>query len=105
MPTSTSIDYRPNTAAAQQTITVGATAATLTSLLSTALAADTDYVILSVETDQVRICPTGTVPTASLGLLLSVGTILGLSRAEADVANVIRVTTSATVQVIQYTKV
>lgn len=96
--------YFPNTAstAAQQTATVGAAAATLTSLLGTALHAQTDMVQIAVETDAVRICPTGTVPTSTLGTLVYPGQVFELTRAEADAARVIRVTANATLQVAQF---
>lgn len=95
-------EYLPNAAAAQQTATVTSSASLLTALLGTALHAATTMVQLAVETDAIRICPTGTVPTASLGALVYPGQIIELTRAEADLARVIRVTTNATVQVIQY---
>lgn len=94
----------PNTAAAQQTATVTSSAALLTSLLGTALHAATDVVQISVETDAIRICPTGTVPTSTLGILVYPGQSIELTRAEADAARVIRVTTNATLQVAQYTR-
>ena len=94
--------YIPNTAAAQQTATVTSSASLLTALLGTALHAATDLVQISVETDAIRLCPTGTVPTGSLGVSIPVGTVLELTRAEADVARVIRVTNNATLQVVQY---
>jgi hypothetical protein len=96
--------YLPNTAAAQQTATVTSSASLLTALLGTALHTKTDMVQIAVETDAVRMCPSGTVPTASLGAILYPGQIIELTRAEADAARVIRVTTNATLQVIQYIK-
>lgn len=98
--------YLPNTAstAAQQKATVGVAAATLLSLLGTPLHAKTDMVQIAVETDAVRICPTGTVPTSTLGTLVYPGQVFELSRQEADVAQVIRVTTNATLQVAQFSR-
>lgn len=92
----------PNTAAAHQTATVTAAAATLISLLGTPLHAATDAVLIACETDSIRICPTGTTPTSTLGIVITAGQLYELTRAEADVAQVIRVTTNATLQVAQY---
>jgi hypothetical protein len=95
----------PNAAAAHQgPLTVSSSAVTLLSLLSGgALHAETRFVEITVETDDVRLTVQGTTPTSSLGRLLLVDSSRLLSRAEADLAKIIRVTTDAALQVTQYT--
>ena len=95
----------PNAAAAHQgPLTVSSSAVTLLSLLSGgALHAETRFVEITVETDDVRLTVQGTAPTSSLGRLVLVDSSRLLSRAEADLAQVIRVTTNAALQVTQYT--
>lgn len=95
----------PNAAAAHQgPLTVSSSAVTLLSLLSGgALHAETRFVEIAVETDDVRLTVQGTAPTSSLGRLLLVDSSRLLSRAEADLAQVIRVTSNAALQVTQYT--
>ena len=68
-----------------------------------ALHAETRFVEITVETDDVRLTVQGTTPTSALGRLLLVDSSRLLSRAEADLAKVIRVTTDAALQVTQYT--
>lgn len=93
----------PNTAAADQTGTVGAAAVTLKSLLAAAaFHADTKFVRLGLETDEVRYTVAGTTPTATLGTKITPGSQKLLSRAEADNCQLIRVTADARVQIIQY---
>lgn len=94
----------PNTAAAHQgPLTVSSAAITLLSLISgNAWHIATNAVQMSVETDQIRICPDGTTPSATKGHLLNAGQVLWLSRAEADLAKVIRVTTDAKIQVSEF---
>ncbi len=94
-------DYVPNAAAAHQAVTVGAAAATLRSLIT--IDSGTGLVSCKVEGASIRICPTGTTPTGSLGFLVADGGTFELSRREADVAKVIRGTgTDATLQAAQY---
>lgn len=97
-------DLLPNTAAVHQgPLTVGAAAATLLSLISgTAWNIATDVVVVSVETDQIRICPGGTTPTSTKGFLIDAGQMFTLTRQEADLAKVIRVTNDAALQVAEY---
>ena len=94
----------PNAAAAHQgPLTVSSSAVTLLSLLSGgALHAETRFVEITVETDDVRLTVQGTAPTSLLGRLMLVDSSRLLSRAEADLAKVIRVTTDAALQVTQY---
>lgn len=96
-------EYVPNTAATEQQVTFPAAAATLLSLLSGgALHADTNLVIIAVETAGMRICPTGGTPSTTLGVPYSAGQIFELSRKEADVAKVIRAAAGSTGQILQY---
>mgnify|MGYP006895934471 CR=1 FL=1 len=93
----------PNMAAADQTGTVGAAAITLKSLLAAGdLHADTNFVRLGVETDEIRYTVAGATPTATLGTKITPGSQKLLSRAEADNCKLIRVTADARVQIIQY---
>lgn len=94
----------PNTATATEgPLTVSSSAVTLQSLISGgAWHAATDHVYVSVETDQVRISPEGGTPTSTKGHLISTGQAFWLTRGEADVAKVIRVTADAKLQVTQY---
>lgn len=100
------VEFRgiPNSAVAHQgPLTVGAAAVTLASLLSGgALHAATRFVEITVETDDVRLTVQGTTPTATLGRLVLADSSRVLSRAEADTAKLIRVTTDAAIQVTQY---
>ncbi len=95
----------PNSAAAHQgPLNVGATAVTLLSLLSGgALHAETRFVEITVETDDIRLTVNGTNPTATLGRAVLADSSRLLSRAEADAAKLIRITTDAKIQVSQYT--
>lgn len=94
----------PNTSAVHQgPLTVSSTAITLLSIISGgAFHVQTDAVLLAVETDQIRICADGTTPTATKGFLLNPGDRVWLTRHEADLAKVIRITTDAAIQVAQY---
>ena len=94
----------PNTSAALQgPLAVSSAAITLLSLISgNAWHGQTNAVLLSVETDQIRICPDGTVPSATKGFLVNPGERAWLTRAEADMAKVIRVTGDAALQVSEY---
>ena len=84
-------------------LTVSSTAITITSLISgAAWNAATDHVLVTVETDQLRIDPAGGTPTATKGHLHNPGAAFWLTRGEADAAKVIRVTTDAAIQVTQY---
>lgn len=99
-------DFRamPNEAAAHQgPLTVSSTAVTLLSLLSGgALHADTRFVEIAVETDDIRLTVNGTTPTTTLGRQVLADSTRLLSRYEADKAQLIRVTTDAVIQVAQY---
>ena len=92
----------PNAAAAHQgPLTVSSSAVTLLSLLSGgALHAETRFVEITVEDESAALF---SAPTSALGRLLLVDSSRLLSRAEADLAKVIRVTTDAALQVTQYT--
>lgn len=96
---------QPNHAAAHQgPLTVGAAAVTLLSLLAGgALHADTRFVEISVEDDDLRLTVQGTTPTATLGRKVTEDSSRLMSRAEADACKLIRITTDAKIQVIQYT--
>jgi hypothetical protein len=96
---------RPNMGAAHEgPLTVGAAAATLESLLAGgAIHAQTQKVVVTIEAQPVRLTLNGTTPTATLGFNLIAGTVIELSRAEAEGAKFIRAgATDATVQVAQY---
>ncbi len=94
----------PNLAAAHQgPLTVDAAARTLLSLVSGGvLHADTKFVEIAVETDDVRFTVQSTTPTATLGTQLLADCKRVFSRSEADALKLIRVSTDATIQVIQY---
>ena len=94
----------PNAAAAHQgPLTVSSSAVTLLSLLSGgALHAETRFVEITVETDDVRLTVQGTTPTSALGRAVLADSSRLLTRAEADLAKLIRVTADATIQVTQY---
>lgn len=100
------IDFQaiPNSAAAHNgPLTVSSTAVTLLSLLSGgALHAATQFVEIAVETDDVRFTVQGTTPTATLGTQLLADCSRIFSRHEADKLQLIRVSTDAVIQVIQY---
>lgn len=82
-------------------LTVGSAAALLTSLCT--LHADTQKVLISVETTALRFTVNGTTPTSTLGINLSAGTAVQLSRAEAAACLLIRATGSdSAIQVAQY---
>lgn len=81
----------PNSNAAHQgPLTVGNAAAALTSLLT--LHAQTQYVLLNVETAAIRLTLNGTAPTSTLGFNYATATEILLSRAEALTCQVIRAT-------------
>lgn len=94
----------PNGAAAHQgPLTVSSSAVTLLSLLSGgALHAETRFVEITVETDDIRLTVQGTAPTSVLGRPVLADSSRLLSRAEADLAKLIRITADATIQVTQY---
>jgi hypothetical protein len=96
------IESRPNPNAPHAgPVTVGAAAAALTSLVT--LHAATQFVLIKVENAALRICPTGTTPTATLGFNYLADTEILLSRNEADVAKLIRAGgTDSAIQVAQY---
>lgn len=100
------IDFQgiPNPGAAHNgPLTVSSTAVTLLSLLSGgALHASTAFVEIAVETDDVRFTVQGTTPTSTLGTQLLADSGRVFSRAEADNLRLIRVSTDAAIQVIQY---
>lgn len=104
MQTSVLTKIEPNAEAVTQgPLTVGVAAATLLSLVTgNAFNARTTVVMLSVETDALRITLDGTAPTATKGHLLNPGKIVMLTRAEADAAKMIRVTTDSKIQVSEY---
>lgn len=84
-------------------LTVTNAAVTIASLIAgAAFAAQCNAVMVSVETDQIRLDPNGGAPTTTKGHLISPNQKFILSREEADVAKVIRVTTDAKIQVTQY---
>jgi hypothetical protein len=94
---------QPNMNVAHQKGTVSSAAITLVSLLSgAALHASTQFVEISVENDDVRLTVQGTAPTSTLGERITDGSSKLLSLAEAQVAQVIRETTDAVVQIKQY---
>lgn len=101
----TQFEATPNGAAAHQgPLTVGNTAVTLLSLLSGgALHAETRFVEIAVETDDIRLTVNGTTPTTTLGRAVLADSSRLLSRAEADAAKLIRMNADATIQVTQYT--
>ena len=90
----------PNSAAPTATLSVGA-ATTLTAAGLT-LHAATQTVLLTVEGAEVRMCPDGTTPTATLGHAVPVGRWMEISRAEATMAKWFS-SGAATLQVSQYT--
>jgi hypothetical protein len=102
MITRTFPEYLPNLSGTLQSFTAPAAAATLNSLLSTPLHAQTDAVLIQIETDQVRISPTGGTPSTSLGFLINPTQAVMMSRQEWDAGRIIRVTSAATVQVFEY---
>lgn len=92
----------PNTAAPHEgPLTVSNTAVSLASLAT--LHADTRVVEVGIEDAAVRLTINGTTPTATLGSTYPAGTVIRLSRQEADLAQFIRNTgTDAALQVRQY---
>jgi len=96
------IDFQaiPNFAATDQSATVGSSASLLTALVT--IHANTRFVRLSVDTDDVRLTVSGTTPTASLGRKVTVDSAIVLSEYEMRAAKLIRVTANATIQVQQY---
>ena len=94
----------PNTAAAVEgPLTVSSSAVTLLSLLSGgALHAQTQFVRVSCETDDVRVACDGGTPTATKGRKLLADSSRLMSRNEADQAKLIRVTNDAVIQVEQF---
>jgi hypothetical protein len=96
------IDFQgiPNLAAADQNATVGSSATLLSALVT--LHAQTRFVRVSVDTDDVRFTVSGTTPTATLGRQLTVDSDILLTDSEAAVARFIRVTTDSRIQVSQY---
>lgn len=98
------LDFKavPNTAAAHAgPLTVSSTAVNLRDLVT--LHADTQVVLVSVETASVRFTVNGTAPTSTLGFATLAGAYIRMSRNEADLARFIRSTgTDAALQVAQY---
>lgn len=95
----------PNVEVATQSATVGASSATLLSLLAGgALHGQTQYVGISVETADIRLTRDNTTPTSSLGELIPYDSGKKiLSMAEALNAKVIRAGgTNAAIQIWQY---
>lgn len=94
---------RPNTAATSgQTGTVTNAAQTLAEM-GVSLHSATQWVLISVETADVRIDPTGGTPTASVGQPVFDGDQVMLSRTEALTAKWIRqASTNATLQISEY---
>ena len=90
----------PNAAAPTATLSVSA-ATTLTAAGLT-LHAATQTVLVSVEGAEVRMCPEGTTPTATLGHAVPVGRWMEISRAEATMAKWFSAG-AAKLQVSQYT--
>ena len=90
----------PNAAAPTATLSVGA-ATTLTAAGLT-LHTATQTVLVSVEGAEVRMCPEGTTPTATLGHAVPVGRWMEISRAEANTAKWFSAG-AAKLQVSQYT--
>lgn len=96
------IDFQaiPNIATTDQSATVSTTATLLSALVT--LHAETRFVRVSVDTDDVRMTISGTTPTSVLGRRIPADSAVVLSRYEADKAKLIRVTTDALIQVQQY---
>ena len=93
----------PNVSAPDQTGVVSNAVVTLVSLLAGgALHAHTRFVRLSAEGDEVRYTVGNVDPTATLGTRITPGSTKLLSRAEADNCRLLRVTTDARVQIVQY---
>lgn len=93
----------PNAAAAHEgPLTVDGTVRTLASLITGGLHADTRFVRVSVEDDDVRLTVDGTAPNATKGRKLLADADVLLSRGEADGAKLVRVTNNAKIQVTQY---
>lgn len=97
-------EYRgvPNTSADHHgPLTVGSSVVTLLSLTG-ALHAGTNFLVLTTETNSVRMTFNGTAPSATVGMLVPADTAIILSRAESDTCKLIRVTSDATLQVMEY---
>jgi len=96
------IDFQgiPNLAATDQSATVSSTATLLSALVT--LHAQTRFVRVSVDTDDVRFTVSGTTPTSTLGRSIPVDGDILLTEAEAATAKFIRITTDARIQVSQY---
>lgn len=101
-------ELRPNADAAHRVLTLS-TAAKLADMAAGdggaafALHGATTHVLVCVENADARVCPSGTTPTAAVGVLLKGGTdrVL-LSKAEAQTAKWIAVASDVTLQVAQY---
>lgn len=95
--------YQPNLAAPEQEITFPAAQATLLSLVTgQALHADTKRITIQVKVQSAMFCPTGGVPTATLGVQVDPGQVVGLSREEADACRVLRLAAGAIGTVSQF---
>jgi hypothetical protein len=96
------IDFQgiPNIEATDQSASVTSTATLLTALAT--IHANTKFVRVTVDTDDVRYTVSGTTPTASLGRRVPVDGGVLLSQYEISTAKFVRVTTNATIQVAQY---
>mgnify|MGYP000859541977 FL=1 len=90
----------PNAAA--PTVSVAVSTATTLAAGGVTLHAATQTVLVSVEGAEVRMCPDGTTPTATLGHAVPVGRWLEISRAEANTAKWFS-SGAAKLQVSQYT--
>jgi uncharacterized protein (UPF0548 family) len=90
----------PNLATTDQSATVGSSATLLTALVT--IHAQTRFVRISVDDDDVRYTISGTTPTSSLGRRLPVDAEAVLSEYEINTAKFIRVTGNATIQVQQF---
>jgi hypothetical protein len=95
--------FQPNLQAPEQEFTFPAAQATLLSLLAgAALHAATKRVIVQVKVQSAQLCPTGGVPTATLGIQVDPGQSVVLSREEADACRVLRLAAGATGTISQY---
>lgn len=97
--------YQPNLAAGagEQQIAFPAVQATLLSLVTGGqLHADTKRIQIQVKVAAAMFCPTGGVPTATLGISVQPGQVIELSREEADACRVLQLAAGAIGTVAQY---
>jgi hypothetical protein len=91
-------------AVAVKKITVSSTAGTLETLGSFTFAANTKIVRIAVESNPVRVDPSGNTPDASTGIPYAANALIDISVNEAKMGKWIRSGASdATFQVVQYT--